>query len=259
MAMLQNQPFFWKNLDQSDHACLLLHGLGGGVYEMQPLGQYLHEVHGLTVQAISYPGHDCPAPAMPVSTWQQWYGHIQAAYEALAQDYAAISVIGFSTGGPLGLHLAAAYPLSKLVLLCPYLSLRRRWYYGLPLEAWLFSVGQFIQNLPRGRLPLRDPVMRKLAQEVVFYHSFNLAAVRSAIELIDQVKTELPEITTATLIIQARQDSVVDPAGAEIIYQRLGATHKQLHWLSQSDHIIPLDLERDQVFTRVGKFLSSQG
>lgn len=254
--MLVNQPFFLQS-DRCNQACLLLHGLGGGVYEMQLLGHYLHETHGLTVQGISYPGHDRPAAAMPASTWREWYAHIEVTYQSLAQAYPAVSVVGFSTGCPLGLHLAAAYPLDKLVLLCPYLALRRQWFYLLPLESWLFSLGWLIQDLPRWRLPLRDPVMRQLAEEIVFYRTFNLAAVRSAIALIEQVKAELPTITTPTLILQALQDSVVDPAGAQIIYERLGSSIKTLHWLPESDHIIPLDLERDQVFAEVGHFLAA--
>jgi len=254
--MLQNQPFFLKS-DRRRQACLLLHGLGGGAYEMQLLGHYLHEVHGLAVQAISYPGHDCPAAAMPASTWQAWYAHIEATYQSLAQSYAGVSVVGFSTGCPLGLHLAAAYPLAKLVLLCPYLALRWQWFYLLPLEVWLFSLGWLIREVPRWRLPLRDPAMRQRVEEVVFYRTFNLAAVRSAIALIEQVKAELPRITTPTLILQAQQDSIVDPAGAQIIYDRLGSSMKTLHWLPESDHIIPLDLERDQVFAEVGQFLAA--
>lgn len=256
--MLVNQPFFLKS-DRRDQACLLLHGLGGGVYEMQLLGQYLHETHGLTVQGISYPGHDCPAAAMPATTWQEWYAHIEATYQSLAQTYGAVAVVGFSTGCPLGLHLAAAYPLSRLILLCPYLALRRQWFYLLPLEAWLFSLGWFIRDLPRWRLPLRDPAMRKLAEEIVFYRTFNLAAVRSAIALIEQVKAELPQIKTPTLILQAQRDSIVDPAGAQIIYERLGSAVKTLQWLPESDHIIPLDVERDQVFAEVGQFLVAPG
>jgi carboxylesterase len=253
--MLKNEPFLFKG--EQDTACLLLHGLGGGVYEMQLLGDYLFKTHGLTVQGISYPGHDQHAAAMPASTWREWYRHIEETYQCLAQTHDSVSIVGFSTGCPLGLHLAAAYPLEKLVLLCPYLALRHQWYYLLPLEAWLFSLGWLLPDLPWWHLPLRDASMRQLAEAIVFYRTFNLAAVRSAIELINQVKGELPQIQTPTLIMQACQDSIVDPAGAEIIYQRLGSTTKRLHWLSQSDHIVPLDVEREEVFREVGSFLTT--
>ncbi|MGQ9837737.1 MAG: hypothetical protein ACUVRV_07150 [Cyanobacteriota bacterium] len=42
-------------------------------------------------------------------------------YLALQQEYRQVSVVGFSTGCLLALHLAFAHPLHKLVLLSPFL------------------------------------------------------------------------------------------------------------------------------------------
>jgi carboxylesterase len=279
--MLINQPFLLKGPVENDHVCLLLHGLGGGVYEMQLLGAYLNQ-QGLTVQGISYPGHDAAVTRlndpdgfceygdrpdsnlsartklkMPASTWQQWYGHILETYQNLSQVYTSISVIGFSTGCPLGLHLAATHPVHKLVMLCPYLSIRYQWYYLLPLEAYLFSIGHLIEDIPRLRLPIKDQIMHEGAQKAAFFQTFNLSSVRSAVALIDQVKTEIPKITAPALIIQACNDTIVDPAGAEFLYQYLGSPIKKLHWLPESDHIITLDLEREEVFAEVGAFLQT--
>lgn len=251
--MLRNQPFLFTGGQQ---ACLLLHGLGSGVYEMQLLGQHLHQ-QGLTVQGIHYPGHDKPVSGrMPASTWQQWYGHVLDVYQQLAQKHTSVCVIGFSTGCLLGLHLAASYFVDKLVLLCPFLALKYEWYYLFPLETYLFSIGWLVDEVPRLRLPIQDPIMRQAAKQVEFFQTFNLAAVRSAVELIDQVKTELPQVGVPTLIMQSRKDTIIDPSGAEWIYQHLGSSTKQLYWLEESDHIIPLDLERHVVFTQVGEFLT---
>ncbi|MBW4552536.1 MAG: alpha/beta fold hydrolase [Aphanocapsa sp. GSE-SYN-MK-11-07L] len=251
--MLSNQPFFLSA--DSSCACLLLHGLGGGAYEMQLLGEAVHQ-QGITVQCILYPGHDTPAKTMPHSTWQQWYAHIVETYQSLTQKYSQVAVVGFSTGATLALHLAAGHPLHKLVLLSPYLLIRRCWYYLLPPEAYLFSIGRWIDSIPRRQLPIRDPAIQVAALQASFFQTFNLAAVRSATELIEQVKREVPGIQVPTLIIQSDQDSVVDPSGAAWLYQHLGSASKQIHWLTQSDHVIPLDVERTQVFAEVARFLS---
>lgn len=253
--MLINQPFFWEG--KGDRACLFLHGLGGGVYEMQPLGEYLLQ-QGWSVQGINYPGHDKPSGKMPASTWQEWYAHVLLSYQQLAQQYPVVSVVGFSTGCPLGLHLAASNPFAKLVLLSPYLAIRHRPYYLVRPEVYLFSIGRWVNDLPRLRLPIRDVQMRRLAEEAAFFRSFNLPAVRSANELIAQVKAELPQIQVPTLIIQSPKDSVVDPAGAEWVYRHIGSSQKQLVWLKQSDHIVSLDVEREEVFQRVGAFLNAE-
>lgn len=255
MVKLSNTPFILERSVVNDHACLLLHGLGGGVYEMQLLGEYLHQ-QGLNVQGINYPGHDQPVSIMPTSTWHQWYNHVVEIYQNLKKKYATVSVIGFSTGCPLGLYLAANNPIQKLVLLSPFLAVKHEWYYLFRPEVYLDSIlGQIVDSLPRLWLPIRDTTMRQLAEEVAFFKTFNLLSVKSAIELINIVKPLLPKIDVPTLIIQSLRDTVVDPAGASFIYQQLGSQTKKLHWLQESDHIILLDREREDVFARIATFL----
>ena len=251
---LSNQPFLLESAT-NDHVCLLLHGLGGGVYEMQLLGEYLHQ-HGFSVQGINYPGHDSPSTKMPASTWQEWYKHIEETQLKLAQIYSNVSVIGFSTGCPLALYLAAKQSVQNLVLLSPFLAIKHQWYYFLRPEAYLFSLGHWIPDVPRIKgLPIVDKAMLQLATEAAFFKTFNLAAVRSAIELINIVKPLLPQIEEPTLIIQSVKDSVVDPEGARIIYQQLGSKNKKLYWLQESDHTISLDVEREIVFEQIKEFL----
>lgn len=251
---LSNQPFLLESAT-NDHACLLLHGLGGGVFEMQLLGEYLHQ-HGFSVQGINYPGHDMPSTKMPASTWQEWYKHIEETQQKLAQIYNNVSVIGFSTGCPLALYLAAKQSVKNLILLSPFLAIKHQWYYLLRPEAYLFSLGHWIPDVPRIKgLPIVDKAMLQLATEAAFFKTFNLAAVRSAIELINIVKPMLPQIEEPTLIIQSVKDSVVDPEGARIIYQQLGSKNKKLYWLQESDHTISLDVEREIVFERIKEFL----
>ena len=251
---LSNQPFLLESAT-NDHVCLLLHGLGGGVYEMQLLGEYLHQ-HGFSVQGINYPGHDSPSTKMPASTWQEWYKHIEETQLKLAQIYSNVSVIGFSTGCPLALYLAAKQSVQNLVLLSPFLAIKHQWYYFLRPEAYLFSLGHWIPDVPRIKgLPIVDKAMLQLATEAAFFKTFNLAAVRSAIELINIVKPLLPQIEEPTLIIQSVKDSVVDPEGARIIYQQLSSKNKKLYWLQESDHTISLDVEREIVFEQIKEFL----
>ena len=118
---LSNKPFFLEST--GDHACLLLHGLGGGVYEMQLLGEYLYQC-GLTVQGINYPGHAEIMPKMPASKWKEWYEYIEETYQELSLKYVSVSVVGFSTGCPLALYLAVTNSVKNLILLSPFLAIR---------------------------------------------------------------------------------------------------------------------------------------
>ncbi len=253
---LSNQPYVLEGSRYRDQACLCLHGLGGGIYELQWLAHHLHQA-GLTIQAFLYPGHDQPTPLMPASTWSEWYHCALDHYEKLCQRYSRITLIGFSTGCPLALHLAAQVPVDRIVLLSPFLAIRHHWYWLLKPEDYLHSIGYALDWVPRLRLAVNDPIARAAAEQASHLRTFNLPAVRSALELIEQVKQELPQIQAPTLILQSPQDSVVDPLGAELIYRTLGSQQKHLHWLKESDHLIGLDIERDQVFAKVRSFLIS--
>ncbi|MGA9926326.1 MAG: hypothetical protein WBQ29_23210, partial [Isosphaeraceae bacterium] len=49
-------------------SCLVLHGLGGGPYELGPLIAALENAK-LVVAAPVLPGHEGPGPTMPSSKW----------------------------------------------------------------------------------------------------------------------------------------------------------------------------------------------
>jgi Esterase/lipase len=243
---LTNEPFY--QVGNGAGACLLIHGLGGGVYELQPLARVLHQ-QGWTVRGMNLPGHDQPAPWMPASTWPQWVDCVHTEYQRLRQDHEQVAVVGLSNGGLLALHLAAQVRVSRLVLLAPFLGMSW-WLYPL-----LYSVGYALPSLPRVHLPIADPEMEAQARQVCFFRDFNLQAVRSALELQKMVKQSLPQITVPTLMIQSRQDQVVDPQASWTGFQELGSPEKHFHWLTDCNHIITLDRQRARVEQLVGDFL----
>ncbi|MEM9136374.1 MAG: alpha/beta hydrolase, partial [Cyanobacteria bacterium P01_F01_bin.42] len=72
-----------------------------------------------------------------------------------------------------------------------------------------------------------------------------------------KVKPQVSQIKIPTLIFQSKTDSVVDPPGAQWLYDNLGSTNKSLEWLTESNHVLPLDLERTQIFQQVQTFLET--
>ncbi len=68
-------------------SCLILHGLGGGPYELSPLIAAL-EGEGLRVSAPVLPGHEGPGPVMPGSCWRDWAKTAESAFEELSRGRA---------------------------------------------------------------------------------------------------------------------------------------------------------------------------
>ena len=182
-------------------SCLVLHGLGGGRYELEPLIEAL-EADGLRVEAPALPGHERKGPVMPASNWSDWATVSEAAFDALADGGGPVVVIGFSTGGTLALRLATRRPVARMVLLAPFLAIR---FTGLiPWRpASYLGTSQPLSPICRAaRPPSATHFMRRWASDHDGFRTFNLHAAISALELIDEVKSLVSAITTPTLIIQ---------------------------------------------------------
>jgi carboxylesterase len=246
------------NSDTPRPSCLVLHGLGGGAYELGPIIAAM-EAEGLRVSAPVLPGHEGPGPVMPSSSWRDWAATVEAAYDELAAVGAPVVIIGFSTGGTLALYLAERRPVARLVLLAPFLAIRFSHLIPIRPATYLRHVARMIPNLPRRPAAVRDPEMRRWADAAACYRTFSLAATLSALELIEEVKPLVPRIKVPTLIIQGRLDTVVEPRNATWLLDQLGSPHKELVILPRSDHLVALDRERERVIDLTRDFVLCLG
>jgi carboxylesterase len=235
-------------------SCLVLHGLGGGRYELEPVIAAL-EAEGLRVLAPVLPGHDGPGPVMPASCWRDWAATAESGFDELAAGGGPVVVVGFSTGGTLALYLASRRPVARQVLLAPFLAIRYSRLIPLRSATYLGFLSRFKPDLPRRAPAVRDPEMRRWAAGSDRFRTFNVNAALSALDLIEEVKSLVPQITIPTLIIQGKRDTVVEPRSASELYQSLGSTQKSLVLLPRSDHLLALDRDRERVIAMTRDFV----
>jgi carboxylesterase len=235
-------------------SCLVIHGLGGGPYELSPLIEAL-KAEGVWVSAPVLPGHDGPGPVMPASRWRDWADAAEFAFDELAAQGKPVVVLGFSTGATLALYLTSRRRVASQVLLAPFLAIRYTSRVPVRPAIVLGPLARLIPNLPRRPPAVRDPKMRQWASSSDRFRTFSILATLSALELIEVVKALVPRITTPTLIIQGQLDRVVEPAGALWLHQHLASTDKTIISLPRSDHLVALDVEREQVIAATKAFV----
>ncbi len=240
--------------DPDRRPCLVLHGLGGGPYELQPLIDAL-AASGRSVRAPVLPGHDGAGPSMPPSSWPDWTRCAEAWYDDTASEAAPAVVVGFSTGAMIALHLASRRKVDRLVLLAPFLAIRHARLLPFRPAGLLRVLARWAPEIPRRGPAVRDPEMRRWAAGLDRFRTFNLHAAVSALELIEQVKPLLATIDAPVLIVQGRLDTVVEPSGAAWLQGRLAAGRSRLIELPRSDHLIALDRERGAMIEAVLGFL----
>lgn len=221
--------------------CLLIHGFTGSPGEMLPLGLYLEKC-GFTVKGVLLPGHGTTPEEMHKTNWHMWYEEVWKEYQSLKSICSKVYIIGLSMGGLLSLHLAANENVNGGVIpICAPIFLANKKAYITPYVHYFKRY--HLKRESKSNLPS------------FWYDRYPTRCVASLVGLVKQVKLELSEITCPSLVIQAKKDKTVFPESAEYIYDNLNSKIKKICWLENSGHIATLDVEKENLFERISKFI----
>jgi carboxylesterase len=73
--------------------------------------------------------------------------------------------------------------------------------------------------------------------------------------LMTEMENTLPAVEVPTLVVQSSGDLTVNPVSAQLIFDRLSSSDKELALISSERHGIINGEGREKVFQRVGHFL----
>lgn len=238
---------------------LCLHGITGTPFEVRPVAEALGRA-GCRVEAPMLAGHGGTLRDLAVTRWPDW---LRTAQEHLQTLVAAgggkpVAIVGFSMGGLLALRLARLFPeqVSALVIIAAPLRLRPFQVRGIRA---LCALPVDYQAYPKICVPkfsgsdISDPVVR--AQNPGL-RAFPLAALENLLDLMDEVRPDLPNIKAPTLVIHGRQDHTVPMDDSLELTGSLGSEVIERLWLDKSFHIVTLDIERSLVIDAISKFLA---
>ncbi|WP_134704451.1 carboxylesterase [Ammoniphilus sp. YIM 78166] len=222
--------------------CLLLHGFTGSPYEVEPLAEHLKKF-GWKISVPTLPGHGSEREDLNKVTWKDWILKAEEELRLLMQECSEVYVVGFSMGGMIAAYLSTKYPVSKLVL----------------LNACVFYInpGQMFANMAEAiksnfTADSKDLLKRYMQKSL----STPIRAVVHFRRLVKVLKPELDKVTVPTLILQSECDDLVEPRSAHYIYQHIQSEQKEIHFFTESKHILCQDCEKEQVLFTVETFLA---
>ncbi len=239
---------------QGEHGVLLLHGWTSTPREMRGLGQALAE-NGFACTGPLLPGHGTTLRALERTDFRTLLSAAENAFADLAARHAKVSVIGLSGGGLLALHLALRRRCENLVLLAPYLRPAGK-LFGIPKHVWLRLLQPPLRLWPKSADgPILDPMA---ARDHIAYHAMPMPGILGLMRAADVVLERAGTLSNPTLILHAVGDATSDFTASCGLLARLGAEDKRLVALSRSNHILPLDKERQRVEAEVLDFLEAR-
>jgi esterase/lipase len=70
-------------------------------------------------------------------------------------------------------------------------------------------------------------------------------------------KKELTKVTSPSLIIHSKEDSITSPVSSEFVYNQIGSPKKELLILDDINHNPLVSQRKDVIFSRIIEFINS--
>ena len=243
MRNAEIKPFFFQ---AGKRAVLLLHGFTGSSSDVRMLGRYL-EKQGYTCHAPHYKGHGVPPEQLIQTSPADWWGDVVKGYETLKEaGYDEIAVVGLSLGGVFSLKLSLVQPVKGIVTMCSPMTMRTT-------DKMFQGVLKYAKDYKR----FEGKEDTQIEQEVEAIRGHGMPSLPQLQQLVADVRNELDMVYAPILVIQSKNDEIIDPHSAHTIYEEVESLNKQIKWFEHSGHVITLDKEKQVLHETVYEFLQS--
>ncbi len=228
--------------------CLLIHGFTGSPDGVRRMGEHLAAA-GITALDVLLQGQGTDVSEMDHCSHRDWVASAEAGLQELRRHCCTVFVAGISMGGVITLRLAGRHQqeiAGAIAMATPYNML-----------LWMKLLVPPLKHEIK-RIPMDRPGIRDLTVAEVNYRWASLPSVHELLNLIDEVRPELPLVTCPVLLITSRHDRVVNAKNVPCILVALGSSDKELIWVERSDHGITLDYDKELVLQRAADFIKAK-
>jgi carboxylesterase len=197
---------------------------------------------GYSVRLPLLPGHGTRWEDANKTTWQDWYGAVERAFDELRAQCDQVFVMGLSLGGTLCLRLAEERgdQVAGVVVVNPHLvNTRFDAKYLLPLMRFVVPSWPAIGN------DVKKEGVTELA-----YTKTPVKAAWSAVQLGQTVKRDLAKITQPLLVLGSRDDHLVDPINTQLLVDDVSSTDVERITLEDSYHVATIDNDAPLIIER---------
>ena len=224
---------------------LLSHGFTGCPASMTPWGKHLAD-EGFAVSVPRLPGHGTTWQEMNKTSWMDWYGELERAFEKLRANCDQVVVGGLSMGGGLVLRLAAerGKEVAGVMLVNAAVASNNKQLLAVPL------LKRLLPSIPGIGNDIKMP-----GQQEYGYDRVPLKALGSMMAAWKEVRRELPQVTQPILLFRSAEDHVVDPSSAQIIASKVSSRDVTERILENSYHVATLDNDAPTIFAESVEFV----
>lgn len=218
--------------------CLIIHGFGGGTYEIKPLDDYLSD-KGYITSCPKLKGHTVIGKDMKSASYKDWIASAEEELVILMKKTDNIAIIGFSMGGLIAANLASKYDIKAIVTI------------NTPIYCW---------NLKRVFLNIWGDIKNKNLHNTKRYikakKASPIVSMINFLLLLNSTKPKLPDIKCPFLVLQTKDDDTVRLKSSYYIYENIKSKDKTLKLYDQGGHLVLIGQNNGDVFRDIEEFLN---
>ena len=223
---------------------LCIHGFTGNPGSMRGVAESFAAA-GFHVELPRLPGHGTDVSDMIPTTWADWTGEAEAAYQRLAARSSKVVVAGLSMGGSLTLWVAGRHPeVRGIVCINPAAQPQA--------DDVIAMLEEFrrdgMEVMPGIGSDIADPDVKETS-----YEGTPIAPLLSLMSGLGEIAATYAVLRTPMLLMNSPQDHVVDPAQIEFLAERYAGPVERLT-LERSYHVATLDYDKELVKTAAVEF-----
>lgn len=247
------QAFHLFNKD-SNTCVITIHGFSSTPKEVEQLAKFLN-TKDLNVYAPRLAGHGTIPEDLKNTLWQDWYKSVSRAITIASLQYEKVYVLGFSTGGLLALLSTKKCFVEFQGIICINAALHLndiRIKTLLPaLSFWNDIVKAFNED------EYAKEYVENIAENPeINYDKFYIDAIEQLNILMHKTQKNLEKIKSPILIIQSKDDPVVNPSSAYEIYEKIQSENKTIKIIDSSKHVIIKGKKTKELYNLIYKFIN---
>jgi carboxylesterase len=227
---------------------LLVHGFTGSPQGLRGVGDYL-AARGVMVSAIRLPGHGTTWQDLNTRTADEWIDAVETGFAKISASTDEVFIVALSFGAALALDFAARNP-DRVAGVVTFAGLVHT---SDPRRFLAPVLSRLVKSLPAVGNDIADPSQREIA-----YERLPAAGAYHMLRVVKRARAALPQVTAPILVMHGRNDHIVHPRNADIIYNSVGSMDKELVYLERSFHVVTLDYDREELLRRTFEFIQGR-
>jgi carboxylesterase len=236
------QPFTYRGSE--DIGILVIHGFTSTTSSMKYIADKLAEA-GFHIELPCLPGHGTRWQDMNHITYKDWLTHLESNLAKLKSRVEKIFILGLSLGGGLALRLAQLHPeITGIILINHACKFTHPKFWFVPF------IRLFIKSSPAIASDIKDPAIKEIG-----YHRTPTEGAYQMLQLLNEVRKELPRIYQPVLMFKSKEDHVIPARSTTYTYERISSQEKEIIWLDNSYHVATLDYDKDLIIKKSLEFI----